>query len=213
MLRKETISGTTLELLKELIQDDNLKSFFLVGGTSLSLQIGHRISIDLDLFTLESFHEDELVEYLEKEKMFQLDFRSKNTIKGQIGGVKVDFIRHSYPLVKPLNLIEEVRLASLEDIAAMKLNAIVTNGSRVKDFVDIAYLSTFFSLAQMIEAYETKYSTRDITMVSKSLHYYGDINFEEPIELVVENYSWELIKERLDNMAENINMVFSNPPI
>jgi len=65
-------------------------------------------------------------------------------------GIKVDFITHSYHgVIKPLT-IEGVRMASLEDIAAMKLNAIVGSGSRVKDFVDVAYLSSNLSLMKMI---------------------------------------------------------------
>ena len=49
MLHKETVSPSTLELLTTLMKDSRLKHFVLVGGTSLSLQLGHRISVDLDL--------------------------------------------------------------------------------------------------------------------------------------------------------------------
>lgn len=59
MLHTETISAATLELLTQLMLDNNLKDFILVGGTSLSLQLGHRISIDLDLFSVSAFNEVE----------------------------------------------------------------------------------------------------------------------------------------------------------
>jgi hypothetical protein len=62
MLRKKTVSKYTLELLIALMQDNLLKDFFLVGGTALSLQIGHRISIDLDLFSVNSFDDSQLLE-------------------------------------------------------------------------------------------------------------------------------------------------------
>ena len=67
MLFKETVSATTLELIKKLQSDQYLKEFYLVGGTALSLQIGHRISVDIDLFTREAFNESWYLEYLEKE--------------------------------------------------------------------------------------------------------------------------------------------------
>lgn len=66
MLRKETVSESTLELLKILMKDELLGNFFLAGGTALALQIGHRISIDLDLFTEASFNENEMLTNLEE---------------------------------------------------------------------------------------------------------------------------------------------------
>ena len=121
------------------MQDDLFKDFFLVGGTALALQIGHRLSIDLDFFSTGSFNEDDLLLAIEDKYNFKLDYRGKNTLKGEIAGVKVDFITHNYPLVKPFLQVDGVPMASLSDIAAMKLNAISGNGAWIKDFVDIAY--------------------------------------------------------------------------
>jgi hypothetical protein len=203
MLQKQTVSQSTLELLILLMKDEQFNEFFLVGGTALSLQIGHRISIDLDLFSISPFDENLLLIYLESNYKFQLDYQSKSTLKGQISGVKVDFITHSYPLVKPLILDEEVRLASLDDISAMKLNAISGNGTRLKDFIDIAYLSSLLPLSQMIDAYVQKYSSRNPVMVMKALDYHNDIDFNEPIEVVSGKYSWKQIKQRLEQMTSN----------
>ena len=167
MLRKETVSEYTLELLIALMQDYEFKDFFLAGGTALSLQIGHRISIDLDMFSFNPFDNNILLEYLENAYSFQSDYQAKNTLKGQINNTKVDFITHNYPLISPLNLVENTRLASMEDIAAMKLNAIACNGTRLKDFIDIAYLSPFLTFDQMLEAYSEKYKNRNPIMVLK----------------------------------------------
>jgi len=68
MLRTETVTPGTLELLKELMNDEVLNEFFLVGGTALSLQIGHRISIDIDLFSINPFDEDEILARLSEKK-------------------------------------------------------------------------------------------------------------------------------------------------
>jgi predicted nucleotidyltransferase component of viral defense system len=208
MLRKETVSESALELLKTLMEDEFLENFFLVGGTALALQIGHRISIDFDLFTLTPFDEKEMLSSLEKRYQFQMDFLSRNTLKGSIRGIKVDLITHKYPLVKPLIEIEHIRIAASEDIAAMKLNAITGNGTRLKDFIDIAYLSSSLTLSRMIDAYEEKYATRNPAIVIKALDYYNDINFNEPIEMLKEKYKWEDIKKRLGEMTLNPDKLF-----
>jgi hypothetical protein len=190
------------------MEDEFLENFFLVGGTALALQIGHRISIDFDLFTLTPFDEKEMLSSLEERYQFQMDFLSRNTLKGSIRGIKVDLITHKYPLVKPLIEIEHIRIAASEDIAAMKLNAITGNGTRLKDFIDIAYLSSSLTLSRMIDAYEEKYATRNPAMVIKALDYYNDINFNEPIEMLKEKYKWEDIKKRLGEMTLNPDKLF-----
>ena len=97
MLRKEAVTAETLELLKKLMKDKLLTAFVLVGGTALALQIAHRKSIDIDLFSKESFNQTELSEYLKKTYNYTQDFTAKNTLKGEIKGIKADFITHSYP--------------------------------------------------------------------------------------------------------------------
>ncbi len=208
MLQKETVSKATLELLKSLMDFSQLKDFFLVGGTALSLQIGHRISIDIDLFSLNSFDDESLLAQMEKEFCFVLDFRAANTLKGEIDGIKVDLITHGYPLVKPLLLFEGIRVCALEDIAAMKLNAISGNGTRLKDFTDIAYLSSYLTLTQMMNAYREKYTARNPAIVVKSLVYHQDIDFNEPIEIAHGKFQWKTIEKRLLQMAKSPGILF-----
>lgn len=93
MLHKETVSPSTLELLTTLMKDCRLKHFVLVGGTSLSLQLGHRISVDLDLFSDLSFDESELSSYLVENYDLEMDFISRSTLKGEIRGVQIDVFR------------------------------------------------------------------------------------------------------------------------
>jgi len=212
MLRKETVTPGALELLKELMLDENLNDFFLVGGTALSLQIGHRISIDIDLFSVNPFDEPKMLEYLEASRGFRLNYQGKNTLKGQIGNVQVDLITHAYSLVKPLNVLEDIRLASLEDIAAMKLNAIAGNGTRLKDFIDIVSLSCYLSLKEMIAGYEVKYTNRNPFIILKSLDYTADVNKEEAIEFVNGTYSWKKTEDRLQQMIENPALLFTSSP-
>lgn len=207
MLRTETVTDHTLELLISLMLDKELNDFFLVGGTALSLQIGHRISIDIDLFSRQSFDVNELLSYLES-KDFTLDFLDKNTIKGKINGVAVDLITHAYPLANDIIVTDGIRMASLEDIAAMKLNAIVSNGTRLKDFIDITYLSSYLSLKQMMDAYEQKYTSRNPVLILKSLAFHDEINHNEPINLLNPNIQWKVFAKRIKEMIQTPGKIF-----
>lgn len=208
MLQKETIYAATLELLKRLMGDERLQGFVLVGGTSLALQIGHRISVDLDLFTEKEFEADELREYLERNYHLQTDYLAFATVKGEIEGVQVDCIAHAYSWLKPFVLEEGVRLASLEDICAMKLNAIAGNGTRIKDFVDVAYLSSMFSLEQMLKFYEEKYHANPL-MPLKGIVYFADINKNAPVKMANgKPLDWKSIEKRLLAMEKFPQRVF-----
>lgn len=208
MLHKETIDAATLELLKRLMGDERLQSFVLVGGTSLALQMGHRISVDLDLFTEKEFEADELREYLERNYHLQTDYLAFATVKGEIDGVQVDCIAHAYPWLKPFVLEEGIRLASLEDICAMKLNAIAGNGTRIKDFVDVAYLSSSFSLQQMLDFYEEKYNANPL-MPLKGIVYFADINKNAPVKMANgKPLNWKMIEKRLLAMEKYPQKVF-----
>ena len=208
MLHKETIDAATLELLKRLMGDERLQGFALVGGTSLALQIGHRISVDLDLFTEKEFEADELREYLERYYHLQTDYLAFATVKGEIEGVQVDCIAHAYSWLKPFVLEEGVRLASLEDICAMKLNAIAGNGTRIKDFVDVAHLSSRFSLEQMLKFYEEKYQANPL-MPLKGIVYFADINKNAPVKMANgKPLDWKSIEKRLLSMEKFPQKVF-----
>ena len=208
MLHKETIDAATLELLKRLMGDERLQGFVLVGGTSLALQIGHRISVDLDLFTEKEFEADELREYLEQNYHLQTDYLAFATVKGEVEGVQVDCIAHAYHWLKPFAVEEGVRLASLEDICAMKLNAIAGNGTRIKDFVDVAHLSSKFSLEQMLKFYEEKYQANPL-MPLKGIVYFADINKNAPVKMANgKPLDWKSIEKRLLSMEKFPHKVF-----
>lgn len=214
MLRTETVERTTLELLKTLMRDEKLSDFTLVGGTNLALQIGHRMSIDIDMFTNKPFETAELVDYLIERYNMQIEIaKPKNTIIGRIADVKVDLIAHIYPLLEDLIIDEEVRLCSLIDIACMKLVAISDTGTRLKDFVDIAYLSTKMSFSQMIKGYTKKYPNTSPMRAIKGLAYHEDINLDDPIELCSgKKFEWKKIEQRIRDMIKFETKVFENAP-
>jgi hypothetical protein len=215
MLRTETVERNTLELLKKLMRDERLSDFILAGGTNLALQIGHRKSIDLDLFAYKHFETDELSDYLRKQYKMQIDIQKEcDTIKGFIADVKIDLIAHIYPLFLNPIVEENIRMYSLPDITCMKLVAISDNGTRLKDFVDIAYLSTKMSLMDMLLAYEKKYSRPNYFHAAKGLSYFGDIDFKTTIDLCCgKPFEWKKIEQRIREMIKFETKIFDTFPI
>ena len=198
MLHSETVNTETLALIKKLQYDSVLKEFMLVGGTALSLQIGHRISIDIDLFTQSDFDNNQMLEYLEENYLYQVQYQNVNTLKGIIQGVFVDLIRHNYPIIRCEVFLEGVKLASLHDIAAMKVNAITGNGSRVKDFIDIYFLLEKLSFSEIIAAYMEKYKFRNEFQAVKSLTWFDDAITENwPNLLLQPELTFDAVKEKI----------------
>ena len=199
MLHKETVDQSTLELLISLQQKPYLKGFHLVGGTALALYMGHRKSIDLDLFSNIDFEAGQVLENLSVDFPFNLFFSSKNTLKGSINQVQIDILAHRYPLINEPVIIENVSLLSVEDIIAMKLNAVAVSGQRVKDFIDIYFLLQSFTVKQMIEFYKRKYSQYNEVNVLKSLCWFEDVDISGwPILLKNPTLKWDTIKKTLE---------------
>jgi len=209
MLHKGTVERATFELLIQLMQDEKLKKFNLAGGTALALYLGHRKSIDLDFFIQDDFDAKSLEEYLINRYNFKTSFLEKNTLKGFVEYIKIDCITHNYPRLEQFFQSKEgIRLYGIKDIAAMKLSAITDNGTRIKDFIDIAYLSTKFSLSEMLNAYEIKYSNSNSIIPLKGIIYFNDINFKEPIQMINDTFKWEFVEKRLYEMTQKTNTVF-----
>ena len=200
MLQTQTVEPRTLELLRKLQSEPLMSSFNLVGGTALALRIGHRKSFDLDFFTKEEFNIVELREMLVEKYAMKVAFERGQTLKGFIDGIMIGF---NYPHIKDPDIIDGVRLESIPDIIAMKLDAISHNGTRIKDFIDIATLSTMYSLDEMLQFYLAKYPNSNVLMPVKSLVYFDDINFEESVIMTNEAFDWDKIAQRLVDMTNN----------
>lgn len=210
MLQTQTVEPATLELLRELQQEPLLATFNLVGGTALALRIGHRKSVDLDLFTREAFDLEALKSMLIEKYDLNVSFARQQTLKGFIGGVMIDCIRFDYPHLEAPEEVDGVRLESIPDIIAMKLSAIAQNGTRIKDFIDIATLSTHYSFDEMLQFYTNKFPNVNIVMPVKALTYFDEINFNETVVMTSEKFDWKKVATRLQAMAMNPQMVFQN---
>jgi hypothetical protein len=209
MLYKETVETETLDLIQRLMLDPGLAAFFMVGGTALSLQIGHRISIDIDLFTQNDFDSISLKKHMEEVHGMTKAKAFKNGLFGLVNGIKIDLIAHQYPLIRPILEIEEIKMASLQDIGAMKLNAILQSGSRYKDFVDIYFLLEHHPLQLLSDAYEKKYfPDSNASLAKNGLIYFNDIDYTINVKLTKEQHSKEIIQARLKDSVINASKVY-----
>ena len=194
MFHEDTVlEPDTRALLNSL--GSSLPGFFLVGGTALAIQIGHRLSIDLDFFTLEPFDTEKMLEHLEGLNLqgeIQLDARSENTLNLSIADVKVDIIRYRYPLVRDLVQAASYQMLSIPDIAAMKLAAITNRGSK-KDFFDLHFLLERFSIHEILAFYEEKFPGHDTFSVIRSLSYFEDAE-DEPDPIMLTDVSWAQVQ-------------------
>lgn len=198
MLHKETLEPATLELIRRLQADSILGGFELVGGTALALMIGHRVSVDINLFSQHAFDAQEVLEHLEKAYGFSLQYMHKNTLKGVIDHVFVDVLTHAYPKVGDIIVSEGIALISKQDIAAMKINAISGNGTRAKDFVDVYFLLKEYSVGDLLGFYSQKYAQRNTFHALKSLTWFDDMDEAAwPNMLLEKNLTPAILKKEI----------------
>src|SRR3989339_43863 len=202
MLQYTAISEGTLGLLKQLMFEPALSDFYLVGGTALSLWLGHRKSFDIDMFTQKEFDAEHLRFSLEgilnmKEKKHQtntLRFNAEFPMSSD-NWIKVELIRYNYPNLLPIVEEDGIRLLSIEDIIPMKLSSIVNRGVK-RDFYDIYFLLEKFSILEMMELYDKKFQKNNHLHVLKSLTYFDDADTEdEPV--LLKKTDWLNVKNRI----------------
>lgn len=199
----DTVSKGLREILLELSNHPTFEKFTLVGGTALSLQIGHRQSEDINLFTDEvygSIDMNYLAEVLERNYPF---YRANIGIPKTLGfscivgqheeaAVKLDLF-YTDPFVYETQKIEGVKLVSIEEIIAMKLE-VVAQGGRKKDFWDLHYFLERYSYEQFFQIYEKRYpySCDSKTMKHRLIDFeLADGDFDPKCNF---NKTWELIK-------------------
>ena len=198
-----TVAPILKNVLQEIINEPIFKPFRLVGGTSLSLQLGHRMSIDIDLFTdaeYGSIDYTAIREFLEIKYPFCVSRSLENVAFGTnfvVGNsitdcVKIDLYYTDDFIEKPI-IIEDIRMATANEIIAMKLD-VVLRGGRKKDFWDLHFFIDTISLIEMISLFKKRYPYNDdFIKIKKQL-----VNFEiadtefEPICLLEK--TWEIIK-------------------
>lgn len=175
------------------MQRDYLRQFFLVGGTALSLQIGHRKSIDLDLFTVEDFSTDILIPKLLRDYSVSPTLQLPQTLICTLNGIKVDFIRFKYEIIRPIIEIDGIRMLSVDDIAPMKLDAINGRGKK-KDFYDLYFLLKQYSIENLFNLFLEKYPHQTTFHVARSLTYFVDAENDPDPFTFEPKLTWDKVK-------------------
>lgn len=194
MLHLETVAPDTLELLKYLLGIKYFEPLRLVGGTALSLQLGHRISVDIDLFGQLIFEKEEVENALQTIPNRIVLRQTKSIYIYNLNGVKVDFVNYTYPWLDEMIIKDGIRMAGLKDIAAMKINAIAGIGSK-KDFIDLFYLLKHFSLEEILKFYQKKFPDGNLFLALRSMIYFNDA--EDQDVKMLGKATWEQVKEEI----------------
>lgn len=195
MLHEEAVDTVLLDLARQLTVKPSMGSFALAGGTALALQLGHRMSVDLDFFSREDFDFRAIRSDLESWEGGRVLRAEDGTVTAEISGAKIDILRHRYPVIEEIIERDGLRLLALPDIAAMKLLAISSRGSK-KDFFDIHALLEEFSMAQLLDFFAAKYPKMETFQVIMSLTYFQDAE-GEPDPRSLRKDSWGEVKKRV----------------
>jgi len=204
MLQYETIAPATLELLQRIQAMPEFADTRLVGGTSLALQLGHRISVDLGLFG-EWPSSSDLFAAL---KTIGKVRKSSGTPDGRlqfffVDGIKVDCVDYSeFSWIEEMVVENGVRLAGIRDIGAMKISAITNRGTR-KDFVDLAFLLKQYAMSEIFNWYQQKYPEANPALALRSLSYFVDAE-AQPLPSMLQPFSWGNAKELICESVRKI---------
>ena len=200
MLHYETIHPDTLELLKRIQGLEMFRETRLVGGTALALQLGHRKSVDLDLFGKVESSLDEIVSEISTFAT-AVPLSSSRMMRFLIvDGVKVDVVNYPYGWIEEPVSEDGLILAGIKDIAAMKLSAITNRGTR-KDFVDFYFLLKYYSFEELIGFYLKKYSDAQLFTTLKSLTYFDDAE-EDPMPSMTDPLDWNEVKSSIETSVK-----------
>ena len=197
MLQYSTIEPRTLDILKGLMKIPALNDFCLVGGTALALYFGHRVSVDIDLFSTTEFNNESLIAPLE-ERFPGFSYRNTHNpigLFGFIDGIKIDLVKHHHhPLIEIPVVDDGIRIVGIHDIMAMKIAAIMKRGVK-KDFWDIAELLNYYKVEDLISYYTKKYPSQQLLVsVPFALTYFIDAEeSEDPISL--KGQTWKTVKK------------------
>lgn len=194
MLQKG-LSKPTSQNLALLAKVPMVKNFYLAGGTAVALHFGHRLSFDLDFFTEKDFNVDKLIRKINQHGKLLVDQTEEDTLLGKMNGEKVSFFYYRYPLIQRPQNWNDIRVASLRDLAAMKVDAISSRG-RKRDFIDLFFINRKITLEEAINLYDARYKTlaNNLIHVLRSLSYFDDAE-EDDMPQMIEKLPWEEVKE------------------
>jgi hypothetical protein len=207
-LHWEAITPACRAALDVLRDQSFIRKFYLAGGTALALQLGHRISKDLDWFSssaqLKKAERDKIRRILERTGTFVVTGEQDTMLFTQLMEAEVSFIYQHHPLIQPTVDLGGLALASPTDIGLMKLAAIKDRGTR-RDFIDLYCLRQVITLEQLIDLTEIKYMDRpDFSLIlARALAYFEDAE-QQPMPNMLKRVRWADVKRYAQEGAKYI---------
>jgi hypothetical protein len=203
----EVLNPLQKKILQQLGPILMRQHYYLGGGATIAIYLGHRHSVDLDWFTEEGITDPMRLAQNIRDKgiPFVTGQIERGTLHGTISGVRIRFLEYKYPLLKPLIIWQKAacQLATLEDLACMKLSALTQRGSK-KDFVDIYALGLrYFSLRDMLRLYQKKFSVEDMGHVLYGLSYFDDAD-KERLPKMFWDTDWRTIKKTIQSWVKEV---------
>ena len=169
MLQKEAVVPEMISLIKELQSDSLFKDHFLAGGTALSLQLGHRTSTDIDLFTLKEQNAMAIIQFLTKNcGNVDVNIGKNDFSRIFVNGIKIELVEYNEKLLENPKKEDGITLVGLNEIAAMKLAAMLKR-TEARDFIDIAYLLKEMPLKKMFDLYKEKFGSVSPLFMKRTL--------------------------------------------
>ncbi len=208
-MRWSTLGEERKALLRLIIEHSPLPHSYLAGGTALALILGHRESVDFDWFCVENFDPEQLARQLSNLKTFETSEATKGTLHGIFSDVRVSWLHYPNPLLDDFVTTTDIpglKIASLKDIAVMKIAALSHRGS-VKDFVDLYMLTRQnINLEQIINLLPRKFPEVKLNYyhVIKSLSYFDDAE-SEPLPRMHVDLDWQALKSFF--LAEQLKLM------
>ncbi len=202
----QTIDEQTKRVFEKIKDISFLKDFYLAGGTALALEIGHRVSIDLDFFSQKPFSREKLKRGLSQKGLLVLVSEDEGTLHCTLDGVKISFIEYPYTMLFDWREFSGIKLADERDIASMKIDAISSRGAK-KDFIDIYFLLKKYTLSELFRYFETKFSGIQYNSIhiEKSLVFFESAD-SEPMPVMCSPLDWEEVKkEIIDTVLQKKN--------
>ncbi len=207
---EQATTPACLRALDYLRQQSFIGNFYLAGGTALALQIGHRVSTDLDWFSagqrLLAPERETIRRILQAadDEQFVVAAEQDGMMFTRLLGAEVSFIYQHHPLLEPPVSYRGIQLASPVDIGLMKLAAINSRGTR-RDFIDLYSLRDVVTLDRLLELATVKYADRPsfLAVAVRALAYFEDAE-RQPVPRMLTPVEWADVRAYCEAAARRL---------
>src|SRR3972149_3683694 len=191
-----TLPVNAQNALAKLGKSNIFTESYLAGGSALALHLGHRISVDLDFYTQKKILAKDLPVQLARIGKFTVSLlEPPHTILGEFEGTKLSLFRYDYPMIGKFSIFKNIKIAGVEDIAAMKLSAISGRATK-RDYIDLYFITQKFTVETMIDLYVKKFGDtgNNLYVIIKALGFFEDAK-EDNMPAMIKPVKWAEVQD------------------